>query len=113
MRILLILLNMTGVPRLVIRLVLDKRVPARLKLILLVALIYLISPLDLVSDIVPVLGRLDDVVAIIVALILFLGMAPKHLVSEHARRRSDRRPSSGEDSNVIEGSYRFTDETKD
>jgi len=62
---------------------------------------------------VPVLGRLDDVIAVIVALVLFVGMAPKHLVSEHARRSSGRRPPSGGDSDVIEGSYRFTDETED
>ena len=114
MRALMAILNMTGVPRLVIRLMLDGRVPMRLKMILPAALLYLISPLDLIRDMVPVLGRIDDVLVIAVALVFFLGMAPKHLVSEHA---SGGRVDSGQDpqknGKIIDGSYRFIDDPDD
>ena len=41
------LLSMTGIPRLIFRLMLDSRVPFRLKLLLPAAIAYIISPIDL------------------------------------------------------------------
>ena len=102
-------MQVTGVPRLVTRLMLDRRVPLRLKLILPAALAYLILPIDLVPDIVPVLGRIDDVVVLVGAVVFFLGMAPKGLVSEHLGRGKAPGPS-GRDGKVIDGSYRIVGE---
>ena len=53
---------------------------------------------------VPVLGRIDDVLVLVAALALFLGTAPKHLASEHGGGRP------GADGEVIDGSYRFIDD---
>ena len=53
---------------LVARLARDPRVPRRRRLLLLGLIVYLASPLDLVPDVVPVAGQLDD--AIVVALVL-------------------------------------------
>ena len=106
------LLQVTGVPRLVTRLMMDRRVPLRHKLILPAALVYLILPIDIVPDIVPVLGRIDDVVVLLGSLVFFLGTAPKGLVSEHlGRGRAQGR--SERDGNVIDGSYRIVDEDDD
>jgi len=46
--------------RLAVRLLREPRVPLLLKAIPVLALIYLISPLDLIPDILPGLGQLDD-----------------------------------------------------
>lgn len=110
----LLLLNLTGVPRLVTRLMMDRRVPLRLKLILPAALVYLISPVDVLPDIVPVLGRVDDVLVLLISLAMFLGMAPKDIVMEHMRnpRRGGDPPgrSSKSDQTVIEGEYHVVDD---
>src|SRR5262245_38471446 len=53
---------------LVSRLLGDPRVPRRRKLLLLALIGYLAMPFDLVPDLIPVAGQLDD--AIIVALVL-------------------------------------------
>ncbi len=57
---------------LVTRLARDPRVPRRRKLLLLGLAGYVASPVDLVPDVVPVVGQLDD--AVVVALVL------RHLV---------------------------------
>ena len=107
----LYLLNMTGVPRLVIRLMMDRRVPLRVKLILPAAVAYLISPFDLVPDIVPILGRIDDVLVIFLSLALFLGTAPREIVMEHIRGpRPGDTPADKKRGSVIEGEYQVLDE---
>jgi uncharacterized membrane protein YkvA (DUF1232 family) len=57
---------------LVHRLLRDRRVPRRQKLLLVGLLGYLVLPFDLVPDFIPVIGQLDD--AIVLALVL------RHLV---------------------------------
>jgi uncharacterized membrane protein YkvA (DUF1232 family) len=53
---------------LVRRLLGDPRVPGRVRLLLVLALGYVVFPLDLVPDFIPVAGQLDD--AIVLALVL-------------------------------------------
>jgi uncharacterized membrane protein YkvA (DUF1232 family) len=110
----LYLLNMTGVPRLVVRLMMDRRVPLRVKLILPAALVYLISPFDVVHDIVPIFGRIDDVLVLIFSLVFFLGTAPREIVMEHLRGPRSGDTQSGSDKkkrgSVIEGEYQVLDE---
>ncbi len=111
----LALLNMTGVPRLVYRLMMDRRVPLRTKLILPAALVYFISPFDLIHDIVPILGRIDDVLVLILSLAFFLGTAPRDIVMEHVRGGRPRGDSSGSDEKskpIIEGDYHVVDVDK-
>jgi uncharacterized membrane protein YkvA (DUF1232 family) len=50
------------------RLLADRRVPRRRKAVLLLLLAYLVSPIDLVPDVVPVAGHLDDAVVAALAL---------------------------------------------
>jgi uncharacterized membrane protein YkvA (DUF1232 family) len=68
---------------LVRRLLRDPRVPRRAKVALGLLVAYLLLPLDLVPDFIPVAGQLDD--AILVALVLrwFLRAGGAALVREH------------------------------
>jgi uncharacterized membrane protein YkvA (DUF1232 family) len=68
---------------LVRRLLRDPRVPRRAKVALGLLIAYLLLPLDLVPDFIPVAGQLDD--AILVALVLrwFLRAGGAGLVREH------------------------------
>ena len=47
------------------RLLRDPRVPSRAKLALGCVLPYLISPIDLIPDFIPVLGQLDDALLVV------------------------------------------------
>ena len=116
-RALLALFNMTGVPRLLFRLMLDRRVRVAVKLIPLAAVAYLIWPFDILFDILPGFGRIDDVLVILIAVALFLVLAPRDVVAEHIRsgRRGQRETAEEErrpKGKVIEGEYRFEDDDK-
>ena len=116
-RLALMLMNMTGIPRLMFRLMLDRRVPLSTKLIPVVALIYLVSPFDIVHDMIPVLGRIDDLLAIVLGVLVFLVAAPHDVVLEHIRGRppDDEGPGGPADSDgsVIDGKYRYVDDGSD
>lgn len=71
--------------RLVLRLMGDRRVPLHLKALLLFAVAYVLSPVDLIPELlIPVLGEADDVVVLLLAVHTLISRAPKQVVEEHA-----------------------------
>ena len=100
--------------RLVWRLLNDARVSKFPKLIIPAAILYVLSPIDLVPDLALGLGQLDDVGILALALALFIEVCPRAIVEEHRRAlAADDAPPDPEE-NVIEGSYRRVsdDETR-
>jgi len=94
--------------RLVWRLLCDSRVPLFPKLIILVGAIYIISPVDLVPDVILGLGQLDDLGIAMLAISLFVEMCPRAIVDEHRRAIAaeagkSARPPEGD---IIEGTSR-------
>lgn len=72
--------------RLVWALLRDGRVPPGQKLILAGIVGYLVMPIDLIPDFVPVLGQLDDIAVVLLGLDLFIRSAPPDIVDEHLAR---------------------------
>jgi uncharacterized membrane protein YkvA (DUF1232 family) len=68
---------------LVSRLLGDRRVPRRRKLLLAGLVGYLALPFDLVPDFIPVAGQLDDALVVAFALRRFLRSGGEPLVREH------------------------------
>jgi len=68
--------------RLIAELALDGRVPWPRKVMLGVAAAYVISPIDLVPDFVPLISRIDDVMVTVIALDVFLEGVPRELMIE-------------------------------
>ena len=110
---LLLLLTRTGAFRLVLKLLKDRRVPLRLKMLFPAALAYIIMPFDLVPDFLIGLGQFDDLIAVVLALALFLGLAPRDVGMEHLGRGpaddAGPRPDRGK---VIDGEYKIIDDGK-
>ena len=63
----------------------DPRVPRRAKVVLGVAAIWLLSPIDLLPEFLPVLGPLDDAVVAALALRYLIRRAGQEVVREHWR----------------------------
>jgi len=67
----------------VYRLVLaDSRTPRPAKILLGLALGYLLMPFDLIPDFIPVIGQLDDLLIVPGLVLLALRMIPKEVVAE-------------------------------
>jgi uncharacterized membrane protein YkvA (DUF1232 family) len=68
--------------RLVWALVREERVPARRKAVLAGAAGYFLLGRDVIADTIPVIGRLDDLVVVVLAMELFLDGVPMEIVDE-------------------------------
>jgi uncharacterized membrane protein YkvA (DUF1232 family) len=70
--------------KLILRLMGDKRVNLLLKLLPVGALVYLVSPVDLIPGVaLPVIGALDDAAVLWLGATLFVALCPDDVVQEH------------------------------
>jgi uncharacterized membrane protein YkvA (DUF1232 family) len=69
--------------RLAWRLIRDTRVPWSIKLIPLIVLIYIVSPIDIIPDFVLGLGQLDDLTILILGVQVFVLLSPRAIAQQH------------------------------
>ena len=68
---------------LIFRLLRDPRVPTASKAKMALFIVYLVSPIDLIPDFIPVIGQLDDLVAAVYVVRDILKSTPQEVVLEH------------------------------
>jgi uncharacterized membrane protein YkvA (DUF1232 family) len=106
--------------RLLWRLLNDPRVPTWVKAIPIMALLYLLSPVDLIPDPALGLGQLDDLAVILLGLKLFRDFSPPAVVQEHQADIEGRSspwhvvedttaPQPGDELPVIDAEYQVID----
>jgi uncharacterized membrane protein YkvA (DUF1232 family) len=81
-----VMLQLPTYARLVWGLARDARTPVGLKLLLGAALTYVVTPVDLIPDVVPILGTADDLTVLLLVLDLFISNAPAAVRDEHMAR---------------------------
>jgi len=98
--------------KLVWRLLTDNRISGWLKAIIpALAIAYLLLPWDLVPDVIPVLGQLDDLAVLLLGMQLFIELCPKGIVQEHLQgSRTVSESAASDDEEVIDAAYRVIDE---
>lgn len=69
--------------KLVGRLVVDPRVPRRAKITLGMAAAYVMSPVDLIPEMIPVVGWADDILILMFAIESLIDRAGSEIVDEH------------------------------
>ena len=103
---LLMMLARSGIGRLILRLMMDRRVSIWSKLIIPGGIVYMVSPIDVLPDIIPIMGWIDDILAIVVSVVLFLLSIPRDVLREHIGGAK----APPRDDSVIDGSARVVDE---
>jgi len=87
-------LHLPNFARLYWRLFRDRRVSILPKALLVLTLLYVLSPLDVIPDFIPGIGEMDDVVVALAGLWLFIRLCPPETVRETvhdiARRQTAR-----------------------
>jgi uncharacterized membrane protein YkvA (DUF1232 family) len=106
--------------RLAARLLREPLTPLTVKALAALPILYVISPVDLLPDLIPVLGQLDDIGVVLMAIEGFLGLVPSHLVDFHRRALEEGRPytplgkgtAAAGDGAVIDAEWRREDEPR-
>jgi len=81
-----VLFHIPNFIKLSLRLLKDKRVSFYLKLLVYAAILYVLSPFDLLPDfLLPFLGYLEDLVIAVLCLIGLVKFSPPEVVEEHVR----------------------------
>ena len=97
--------------RAVWKLTFDKRVALPLRALVPLAVLYALSPLDLLPDNFGLLGRFDDLIVLGLAVLLLMKLAPKHVVNEHLGiSQTLDRPQEKDPSKVVDGSSHLIDD---
>jgi uncharacterized membrane protein YkvA (DUF1232 family) len=65
------------------RLLVDNRIPAPVRIIMPLLVFYLALPLDLVPDFIPVIGRLDDILVVVVGVAMLVHFVPVRVLDQH------------------------------
>jgi len=71
------------------RLMIDPRVPARERLLVAGAIVYAIMPMDLIPDMLPFIGQIDDAYLIALTLLRLMTVTDPMIVREHWRGGGD------------------------
>ena len=77
------ILLIPNVAKLLARIIRDPRVPVRRKTFAVAALVYVVSPIDLIPDFIAGLGQLDDLVIVAVAMNHLIAGAGREVVEDH------------------------------
>jgi len=75
-------------------------------------LAYLLFPIDLLPDIFPGLGQLDDLAIILILMQLFIQFSPKEIVADHRQALRQRTPSppTGDPESVVDADYQVVND---
>lgn len=90
----------------------DRRVPWVLKIIPVISLAYLLFPLDLLRDFIPVMGLADDLILLVVGFLLLKNLAPRHVVEEHSQIFPRAAGAKESDQIITDAKYRIIDDEK-
>jgi len=84
--------------RLVFYLIKDRDVPIYLKALPFLGVAYMLFPIDIITDFVPVLGQLDDLTLLLIGAKVFIEMAPPQVVARYMDQMKTARTAT-----IIEG----------
>ena len=98
--------------RLTLRLLREPRVPLLTKSLPILAAAYVISPLDFIPDVLPLIGEIDDLAIVVIAIGAFVKLCPAGAVDFHRAGIAEGRrysPMTSADE-VIDAEFRREDQ---
>lgn len=64
----------------------DPRVPLLARILTVITIAYMLSPIDLIPDFIPVLGLLDDIIILPALIIIIIKLIPSPVIEEYRKK---------------------------
>ena len=88
-------MNLFNSFRIAWRLLWDGRVPLSAKIIPILTILYILSPIDVIPDVIVGLGQLDDLAILLLGTQFFIAVSPKDIVESIRAEIEGRKPDGG------------------
>jgi uncharacterized membrane protein YkvA (DUF1232 family) len=88
-------MNLLNSFRIAWKLLWDSQVPMSAKLVPIVTVLYVLSPIDFLPDVFVGLGQLDDLAILLLGTQLFIAVSPKDIVARFRAEIESRPPDGG------------------
>tara|TARA_Y100001970_G_scaffold228090_1_gene282399 strand:+ start:1028 stop:1279 length:252 start_codon:yes stop_codon:yes gene_type:complete len=75
----------------------DPRMPTKVKLFFILSILYVVFPFDIIRDIIPILGQLDDLLVILIAILVYKFQEFKKNIKKNSNEK------------IIDGEFRNID----
>jgi uncharacterized membrane protein YkvA (DUF1232 family) len=75
----------------------DNRVPLSTKLVPLLAVLYIVSPIDIIPDYLLGIGQVDDLLLAVIGMRMFISLAPPEVVAQYTKFGAASGDRTGED----------------
>ena len=103
---------MGKLPILFFKLLLDRRIPFKYKLLPALGVAYAILPFDIIPDMFPIFGVGDDILILAASVILFMIFGPIQKLTDSLKNTNNQHEQNNKE-NIVEGEYRIINENKD
>ena len=103
---------MGKLPILFFKLLLDRRIPFKYKLLPALGVAYAILPFDIIPDMFPIFGVVDDILILAASVILFMIFGPIQKLTDSLKNTNNQHEQNNKE-NIAEGEYRIINENKD
>jgi len=103
---------MGKLPILFFKLLLDRRIPFKYKLLPALGVAYAILPFDIIPDMFPIFGVVDDILILAASVILFMIFGPIQKLTDSLKNTNNQHEQNNKE-NIVEGEYRIINENKD
>ena len=90
-------MNLFNSFRIAWKLMWNGQVPFSAKIVPIITIIYVLSPIDILPDVVPGLGQLDDVAILLLGVQAFIALSPQDIVKRIRAEIEGRPPTGGWD----------------
>ena len=103
---------MGKLPILFFKLLLDRRIPFKYKLLPALGVAYAILPFDIIPDMFRIFGVVDDILILAASVILFMIFGPIQKLTDSLKNTNNQHEQNNKE-NIVEGEYRIINENKD
>jgi len=100
---------MGKLPILFFKLLLDRRIPLKYKFLPALGVAYAILPFDIIPDMFPVFGVIDDILILAASVILFMIFGPIQKLTT-SFKDTDTHKKQNDSENIVEGEYRIIEQ---